>query len=57
MPLINLATLPRSGKGACWLASQVMDQMNEIDGKELLQGVRDLLPRLGRKKAPLEALG
>ncbi len=39
------------------VASHVADQFNEIDGKELLKGARELLSGALRKKAPQEALG
>jgi len=39
------------------IASEVMDQLNEIDGKELLKGARDLISGARRKREPQAALG
>ena len=39
------------------IASQVADQLNEIDGRQLLKGAWDLIPRFGRKEDLQEALG
>lgn len=39
------------------IASEVADQLNEIDGKELLKGAWELIPRLGGGRRIQEALG